>query len=441
MDNTTGVDVIKIPHPLTNHYGGEMHFGRGADVNNLYISVGDGGDGNDPNNNAQDPTRLLGKMLRITPGTNDGDTYSIPSTNPFPENTSLPRNEVYAIGLRNPFRWSFDSSNGDMWIGDVGQNAREEIDYSPAATSSKANFAWRCYEGAIRTPLYDNSTYTTECGSYSNYAPKYSYDHSLGTSVIGGVVYRGTKFPAMAGYYIGSDHYSGIFHVFAPSSNSLSTMSRLGTLVNISDFGESEDGEIFAVALTENSVYRIIDNNVPLPVNLAGFSGNTEIEGVQLQWKTTREEHFERFEIEHSSDASRFSMVGMVESQDKSNGSSYQFTHATNALGLNYYRLKMIDKDHSYAYSRIIGVDRGGQELSFVRPSIVTNGIMNLNLSQAFKSMELVNQSGTSVLNTNLSGKIGSMDVPVNKVAAGLYIVRLVAIDQKISQQKIIIVP
>ena len=160
-DVASKVVVLTIPHPTnTNHNGGELHFGSDG---LLYLATGDGGGGGDSPNNAQNSTILLGKMLRLAVNTSTtAPYYTIPTGNPF-------NNEVYAIGLRNPFRWSFDRQTNDMWIGDVGQDAFEEINYRAAAKTLGANYGWRCYEG-------DANFNTSGCLVASNYVfPAYNY--------------------------------------------------------------------------------------------------------------------------------------------------------------------------------------------------------------------------------------------------------------------------
>jgi glucose/arabinose dehydrogenase len=437
MDDATPTVVLPITHGGGNHYGGEMHFGSDGF---LYISVGDGGGGNDVGNNAQNTTGLLGKMLRIDVATSGTATYTNPSDNPFPTNTILPRNEVFSIGLRNPFRWSFDSETGDFWIGDVGQGLMEEIDFCPLAQAKGVNYGWRCYEGNARTPAYTSGTYTAECSAYSNFSPQYVYPRSQGVSVVGGVVYRGEKYPMMNGYYIGSDYYTGRFHIIAPGS-AAGTISATtpATKGAIADYGEGEDGEIYAVALDENKIYQIIDGNA-LPVRLVDFTARPGAEGVSLSWKTASEENFRQFDVEFSTTGSQFQYLGTVNSQSTEKGSSYSFTHAINS-GMAYYRLKMIDKDESFAYSRIISVNLGEiADGGIVKPSLITTGNMVLDLSQKYQSMELINTSGKVFLKKDISGKSGKIDVNVNMVSSGLYVVRLLG-DDIVTQQKVVIIP
>jgi glucose/arabinose dehydrogenase len=445
MNDVSPVDILTISHPGTNHYGGEMHFSSDG---NLYVSVGDGGGSNDANNNAQNVNTesdgsLLGKILRITPATSGTETYIVPLDNPFPANLSLDRNEIFAIGLRNPFRWSFDRSNGNVWIGDVGQYDREEIDYVAAGSFKGANFAWRCYEGAIRNPMYAGTEFDSECGSYSNFSPLYDYSRASGSvSVVGGVVYRGTKYPQMAGYYIGSDYYTGAFHVLAPSATTLSLMDGLANKTGITDFGESEDGDIFAVSMSENKIFRFADANVePLPVTLVDFQGRFMNEGVKLSWKSSLEKDFRHFEVEHSTDARSFTKLGVVESSNHTGGSTYQYVHQGVVHGNHYYRLKMVDVDETFGYSRMISVQVDGGLTGFVYPSVIRSGTMSVNLAQGGDVLEVINTSGHVLMRSDVGGKIGKVDVPVHHLAAGLYIARLRGEGVADIQQKVVIVP
>jgi glucose/arabinose dehydrogenase len=437
MDNTTRVEVIKINIPSNNHFGGEMHFGTDG---NLYFALGDGGYSNDVFLRAQDLTKFWGKMLRITVATTGLGTYTIPSDNPFASHATN-KKEIYSWGLRNPFRWSFDRLNGDIWIGDVGQDTKEEIDNCTAAQLKGANFAWRCYEGDIRTP-YTTENDMGDCGGYANFGVKYSYGgkNRSSISVTGGVVYRGTKYPAMAGYYIGSDYINGTFHIIAPSSgNGRLAAVTITPKTGIVDFGESEKGDIFAVAMNENKIYKIVDANA-LPVKLVTFSGNREAQSVTLNWRTSEEENFNRFEMEYSSNASQFSKVGTIQSQSSEKGSAYTFSHAPALQGTAYYRLKMIDNDGSFAYSRIVTVKGSDDAASaLVRPSLITNGSLNVYLEETYHTMELVSLGGKVFLKKDLTGQKGSINVAVNSLASGLYIVRLTG-NEVNAQQRVMII-
>jgi glucose/arabinose dehydrogenase len=239
--------LITIPHPTNNnHNGGTLHFGKDGF---LYLSTGDGGGSNDVPNNAQTTTVLLGKILRFGVNTSDvAPYYSVPADNPF-------GNEVYAYGLRNPFRWSFDSQTGDMWIGDVGQDKFEEIDFRPADSAKGANYGWRCFEGNVTGPN------TSGCGPASNYIfPVYTYPTTTASSIAitGGVVYRGSAFTDLQGYYIASEYYTGDFFKIKHNGNTFDTSKQKSLLINVSNFAETEEGELYAVTLGTGTNGRVI---------------------------------------------------------------------------------------------------------------------------------------------------------------------------------------
>jgi glucose/arabinose dehydrogenase len=251
--------VITVPHPtFSNHNGGTLRFGRDG---YLYLSTGDGGSGGDPINNSQTTTSLLGKMLRLNVNTSESAPYySIPPGNPF-------SNEVLAYGLRNPFRWNFDRLTGDMWIGDVGQNAFEEINRCHRDSLAGVNYGWRCYEG-------NNAYNTSGCGAISNYKfPVLTYPNT-GSSVVGGTVYRGETYLSMKGYYLGADFYSGKFYKIKYDSlaNSYNISTQIISPNGMSDFGETENGELFATNLFNGNVYRI-QSNGPIQYTFIG-NGN-----------------------------------------------------------------------------------------------------------------------------------------------------------------------
>lgn len=261
-DAPTKVIIKTIAHPTnSNHNGGELHFGNDGF---LYLSTGDGGGGGDLPNNAQNTGVLLGKMLRFNVTTSiDPPFYTIPPTNPY-------GNEIFAIGLRNPFRWSFDRLTHDMWIGDVGQNSWEEINYRPADSSLGVNYGWRCYEG--------NATYNTSVGCSSPVTgytfPVYTYPNPGGAAITGGAVYRGVTYIGLKGYYLASDFYSGVFYKlkFDTINQVWVTTSQTLSPAGMSNFGESEDGELYAVSLFSNAVYRI-ESTGPIGYTFTG-TGN-----------------------------------------------------------------------------------------------------------------------------------------------------------------------
>src|SRR5690606_17874433 len=200
----SALDLLKLEQPFSNHNGGWMGFGPDG---YLYIAVGDGGSGHDPQNNGQNKNSLLGKMLRIDVNGDDFPTdssrnYAIPDDNPFVGADGL--DEIWAYGLRNPWRNSFDRETGDFWIGDVGQSTREEINFQPAASTGGENYGWRLREGSIATPGAVGGARPA-----GNVDPVYDYGLSGSQSITGGYVYRGSAMPQLRGHYFFADYRGG----------------------------------------------------------------------------------------------------------------------------------------------------------------------------------------------------------------------------------------
>ncbi|HEX8185824.1 MAG TPA: PQQ-dependent sugar dehydrogenase [Blastocatellia bacterium] len=232
--DTTETVFLTIPQPFTNHNGGMIEFGRDG---YLYIGMGDGGSANDPGNRAQDVNNLLGKILRIdVDHPNGGVPYSSPSDNPFFGSISG-ADEIYATGLRNPWRFSFDRGTGSLYVGDVGQGAREEIDI----VTLGGNYGWRVMEGMICNPNFNGGVCTPPPGSI---LPIWDYSHASGRcSITGGYVYRGARSTVPVGSYIFADYCTGeIWQLFNGAQTLL-----LDTTFNITSFGEDEAGEIYVV--------------------------------------------------------------------------------------------------------------------------------------------------------------------------------------------------
>jgi len=242
--------LLRVPHRRhANHNGGMLAFGEDG---LLYIATGDGGGGGDPDNHAQSRTSRLGKLLRIdVDGRSGGLAYRIPPTNPHATSTTFKR-EIWSLGLRNPFRFSFDRRTGDLWIGDVGQGRFEEVDRATEASGGgrAVNFGWRLLEGrACFQPASD-------CNRAGKQAPLTVYDHSEGCAVIGGYVYRG-PIAILRGAYLFSDVCSGeIWSVVAKGAARQRKVLMAETDLPISSFGESETGVLFVTALDGN-VYRL----------------------------------------------------------------------------------------------------------------------------------------------------------------------------------------
>ena len=252
---STRVEIMRINQSAgqSNHKGGWIGFQPG-DNNHLFIATGDGGSSNDPSNNAQNQNSLLGKMLRIHINGDDfadpNINYAVPTDNPFFGQAGV-RGEIYAYGLRNPFRNSFDSATGNFWIADVGQGAREEIDFIAAGNGGGQNFGWRIREGDIATPGIGDPPVAGLID------PILAYNHSFGAAITGGYVVRQVGSP-LHGQYVFADFISGrIWSIAADGSpTNMSNATELtavfdagggGALGNISSFGEGANGELYIV--------------------------------------------------------------------------------------------------------------------------------------------------------------------------------------------------
>ena len=262
IDPATQRVVLRIAHPdFGNHNGGQLAFGPDGD---LYIGVGDGGAGGDPNGHGQDTTQLLGKILRIDPRATS--PYAIPHGNPF---TSPNRPEIWAYGLRNPWRFSFDRDTGDLWIGDVGQDAWEEVDEQPAGAAGGRNYGWDCLEGTHTT------TYGTDsCPAENATAPVLEYPHA-GTgrcAVTGGYVVRDPSLGDLTGQYLFGDYCTGETFVHTPGGSGF-TASGLDPLPQLTSFGEDGCGHIYA-ATGSGPVYRLqTPQTAPCPEAPTGGGG------------------------------------------------------------------------------------------------------------------------------------------------------------------------
>ncbi|PYT02459.1 MAG: hypothetical protein DMF60_21310, partial [Acidobacteria bacterium] len=267
-DTTETVILVILHSSFANHNGGMIAFGPDGF---LYFGTGDGGSGNDPDNNSQNINVLLGKILRIDIDHPNGSApYSSPSSNPFA--SSAGADEIYAFGLRNPFRFSFDRGTGQLYVADVGQGAREEIDIVTVG----GNYGWRIMEGSICNPAFNGGVCTPPTG---HIPPISEYTHSLGRcSITGGYVYRGARSSLPTGSYVFGDYCTGEIFMMQNGLNTSPVL--LDSPHNISSFGEDESGEIYVVALA-GSVYRISNPNAP-PPQYQGFhdgAGCSTIQG------------------------------------------------------------------------------------------------------------------------------------------------------------------
>jgi len=245
-DPATADTILSVPHPgATNHNGGQLQFGPDG---MLFAGLGDGGTGGE---NAQNKHSLLGKLLRLDVSGASG--YAIPTDNPFRTDTSAAP-EVWSYGLRNPWRFSFDRTNGDLYIGDVGENRYEEVDVSPTAVQRGrgANFGWNTMEGKHCYP-------SDPCTSIG-LVPVVEYSHAFGAcSITGGYVYRGSALPALAGHYFYADYCDGTIHSidYPGNTNPADWTALLSPGTSISSFGQDNRGEIYILQL-DGPVFRIV---------------------------------------------------------------------------------------------------------------------------------------------------------------------------------------
>lgn len=259
-DAASGVQILFQNQTFGNHNGGDLSFGPADGY--LYIGLGDGGSGCDPNNDAQDPTTLLGKMLRID--VDGAFPYAIPPTNPF---LGVPGvlDEIWASGLRNPWRFSFDRmAPHDMWIGDVGQVQREEIDRQPGGSAGGENYGWDCREGFIDASA-SGCTTTATCPPPGEVLPVHDYDRSGGRcSVTGGFVYRGVLNPGFTGEYFFADWCSRDMYSLRSDGGGGYILTTYVDKVptNPRTFGEDASGEVYVA--TSNTVYRLEDPSPPV---------------------------------------------------------------------------------------------------------------------------------------------------------------------------------
>lgn len=272
-DPQSEAPVLVIEHPgNANHNGGQLAFGPDG---NLYIGAGDGGGGGDPDENAQDPAQLLGKLLRIDVGLDltppapaanrlffplvfttrqnapAAATYRVPGDNPFSGDAGY-RPEIWALGLRNPWRFSFDRQTGDLFIADVGQGDWEEIDFQPRASAGGENYGWDVMEGPV---CYEPSN----CSSSGLALPVFAYrTHVNGTCAItGGYVYRGQAFPALQGIYFYGDYCNGKIWGLQPEAGEWANQELTPTGARITSFGEDEAGELY-VLVEDGRMLRVI---------------------------------------------------------------------------------------------------------------------------------------------------------------------------------------
>jgi glucose/arabinose dehydrogenase len=245
-DPASEVVLLALEQPAANHNGGHLAFGPDGYV---YIGTGDGGASGDRFGNGQNGATLLGAMLRLD--VDGGEPYAVPPGNPFLDDPGV-RDEIWAIGLRNPWRYSFDRLTGELYIADVGQNQYEEVNVQPAGSPGGENYGWPIMEASHCFP--ESQT----CSQEGLILPVVEYDHGQGCSVTGGYVYRGETFPSLRGIYLFGDYCSGRIWGLARSAGGTWQAAELAqTDLRISSFGEDEAGELYVLDMGNGVLYRI----------------------------------------------------------------------------------------------------------------------------------------------------------------------------------------
>lgn len=245
-DPNSAVVILEVEQPYQNHNGGQIRFGPDG---YLYIALGDGGSGGDPHGHGQNPRTLLGSILRIdVDQPSEGRAYGIPPDNPFAGNTEGYREEIFAYGLRNPWRFSFDAATGQLWVADVGQNAYEEIN----VVTSGGNYGWNVMEG-----LHCFAP-SSGCAQEGLVMPVWEYGRSEGQSITGGFVYRGPGVPELQGKYVYGDYVSGRIWALTFEGTTVVSNEQVASLRAIASFGVDADGELYLAERNDGRIYRFV---------------------------------------------------------------------------------------------------------------------------------------------------------------------------------------
>jgi len=415
--------LYTVDQPAKNHNGGDLNFGPDG---YLYIGLGDGGGNGDPGNRAQNLGLKHGKIMRID--VDNGILFSIPPDNPFAGETPG-LDEIWAYGLRNPWRFSFDRLTGDMWIADLGQDSWEEVNYQPAASAGGENYGWRCLEG--EEPFNDfqcsmnPADYTMPVHVYPNNST------SSGCSVTGGYVYRGANFPRLRGLYIYTDYCTGRFWSLQRAGQGEYENVEIAQFFsyNYSSFGEDKDGELFVAGYSDGVIYNVVDP-LALPIELLSFTAQTtDNKSVDLRWITASEKNSAHFEIQRSVDGISFLNISRTVAAGNSNTEQvYYFKDEKPFFGTSYYRLKQVDIDGSVTYSDVVQVKLNRDYLT---PNVYPNPVQNEhsltidfgNISSASVEIHISDMSGKRVYSRTFEAGQNRFEIPVNGLASGMYVI------------------
>ncbi|MBX2979021.1 MAG: PQQ-dependent sugar dehydrogenase [Flavobacteriales bacterium] len=382
--------IYTLSQPYTNHNGGDLTFGPDG---YLYIGFGDGGSAGDPQNYAQNMNSALGKMVRID--VNGGSPYAVPADNPFVGTAGvLP--EIWASGLRNPWRFGFDALTGDLWIGDVGQNAWEEVDFWPAGDNSGPDFGWRCYEGLV--------TFNTNgCGPAADYVPPvqvHTTSSSQWCSIIGGRVYRGQEFARLYGRYIYTDYCLGRFHSLRPDGQGgwINDLLLTPGSFGISCIGENSALELYAGNSNNGTLYRIVD---PCP-NAAPIISQAE-------------------NVLTSSEAQTYTWYLNGELIPNATGQEYEAVASGTYTVLAGFGSNCTVLSEPI-YVSLVGVDEVNANPVRVHP-VPANDVLNVDgLPASARVIRLVDTAGRTVLTQQVSRIDGPVQVDVSGLPAAQYL-------------------
>lgn len=398
--------ILTIPYTdvLAGHRGGDMAFGKD---NQLYISTGDNGPGSrgetgDPENNSQNMSRLFGKILKINP-----------DNPPTAENATQ---SIWALGLRNAWRFSFDRSNGDLWIGDNGQDGWEEVNYFSASnTTTPRNFGWDYMEG--------NSVYRNcDCDIASTFiAPKFIYPgytnnaNHTSASVMGGYVYRGSKYPSLKGSYFYGDYQSFNIGIIVPNGYQ-------GFIPNVSyssliSFGEDQAGELYVISFFDGTLGKLTLPGGALPVKLESFTAQPVENSIQLKWRTAMETNFSHFELERSADGKKFQQLKSIPASGKSD--NYIYLDNLPFPDFNYYRLKMVDQDSSYQLSHLVYAKPVSDVEITVFPNPASDKFMIKGVSPG-ETIRLYNMTGRLLLTKKITSET-KVELDLENYPFGVY--------------------